>query len=126
MTTAIAKRSAASQQSEISALRRRFEQQIQELQAKMEKMEAQIGRLSSGFTQAPRPGPLDEIKQVVDATNDLRLPNGNLSATAVATAFGISPSQLAGWLGRSRQALNKTPDADSLQDELAFFERVAR
>ena len=35
-------------------------------------------------------------------------------------------NQLAGWLGRSRQALAKTPAADSLQNELAFFERVAR
>jgi hypothetical protein len=74
----------------------------------------------------PRPSSLDKVKQALDATNDLRVANGNLSATAVADAFGTSPSQLAHWLGRSRQALNKTPDADSLQDELAFFERVAR
>jgi hypothetical protein len=60
------------------------------------------------------------------ATEDLRVANGNLSAAAVATAFGVSLNQLAGWLGRTRQSLSKTPDADSLQDELAFFERVAR
>ena len=40
--------------------------------------------------------------------------------------FGVSLSQLAAWLGRSRQALSKTPDADSLQNELAFFEHLAR
>jgi len=74
----------------------------------------------------PRPGPLDRVREVVEATGDLRVANGNLSATAVAAAFGISLNQLAGWLGRTRQALNKTPDADSVQHELAFFESVAR
>jgi hypothetical protein len=38
----------------------------------------------------------------------------------------VSLSQLAEWLGRTRQALNKTPDADSIQNQLSFFERVAR
>lgn len=75
---------------------------------------------------APRPSPLDQWKNVVDATKDLRVANGNLSAERVAKLFGISLSQLAGWLGRSKQAVNKTPDADSLQDALGYFERVAR
>jgi len=74
----------------------------------------------------PRLSPLDQVKEVLAATQDLRATNGNLSAAAIASTFGVSLNQLAGWLGRSRQALNKTPDADSLQDELAFFERVAR
>jgi hypothetical protein len=74
----------------------------------------------------PRPSPLDQVKEVLQATQDLRVANGKLSAAAVADAFGLKLSQLAKWLGRTRQALNKTPDADSLQDELAFFERVAR
>jgi hypothetical protein len=38
----------------------------------------------------------------------------------------VSLNQLAAWLGRSRQAVTKTPDADSLQPALNFFERVAR
>ena len=75
---------------------------------------------------APRPSPLDQVKEVVKATEDLRVANGNRSAALIASTFGVSLNQLAGWLGRGRQALNKTPDADSLQDELAFFERVAR
>jgi len=76
---------------------------------------------------APRPSPLDRVKEAIEATGDLRVANGgNLSAKAVATTFGVSLNQLAIWLGRTRQALNKTPDANSLQDELAFFERVAR
>jgi uncharacterized protein (DUF2384 family) len=44
----------------------------------------------------------------------------------VAKVYGISVSELAGWLGKSRQTVNKTPDADSLQLALNFFERVAR
>jgi len=74
----------------------------------------------------PRPSPLDKVKEALQATGDLRVANGNLSAAAVADSFEIALSHLANWLGRTRQALNKTPDADSLQDELAFFERVAR
>ena len=74
----------------------------------------------------PRRGPLDRAKEVVKATEDLRVASGNLSAAEIARAFGVSLNQLARWLGRTRQSLSKTPDADSLQDELAFFERVAR
>lgn len=74
----------------------------------------------------PRLSALDQVQEVIRATEDLRVGNGNLSAQAVAEAFGISLNQLAGWLGRSRQALSKTPDADSLQGKLGYFERVAR
>jgi len=76
--------------------------------------------------QAPRPSPLDRVIELVKATEDLRVVNGNLSAVLVAEAFGLSINELAGCLGRSRQALGKTPDADSIQNQLAFFERVAR
>ena len=77
---------------------------------------------------APQAGksPLDRIKAVLDATSDLREENGNLSAARVAKVFGVSLGQLAGWLGRTKQALSKTPDADSLQEPLGYFERVAR
>lgn len=73
-----------------------------------------------------RPSPLDNVKNVMAATKDLRLPNGNLSAERVAKLYGISLSQLAVWLGRTKQGLSKTPDADSLQHALGYFERVAR
>jgi uncharacterized protein (DUF2384 family) len=76
--------------------------------------------------QSARYSPLDKLKNVMDATKDLRLPNGNLSAELIAKLYGISLSQLAGWLGRTKQALSKTPDADSLQSVLGYFERVAR
>jgi len=77
-------------------------------------------------TITPRPSPLDHLQQVIKATADLRESNGNLSARKIAVLFGISVNQLANWLGRSRQTLAKTPDADSLQPALAYFERVAR
>jgi len=76
--------------------------------------------------KTPRPSALDRMKEVVRSTADLRVANGNLSAMLVAEVFGISLNQLAGWLKRTRQAVSKTPDADSLQPQLAFFERVAR
>lgn len=74
----------------------------------------------------PRQSPLDQVKGVLETTADLREANGNLSAARVAKVFGVSVSQLAGWLGRTKQAVSKTPDADSLQDALGYFERVAR
>jgi hypothetical protein len=73
-----------------------------------------------------RSSPLDEIKAVVSATGDLRVENGNLSADKIARLFGLSINALAQILGRSRQALTKTPDADSLQTDLSYFERIAR
>src|SRR5260370_41622067 len=91
-----------------------------ELTAKLRLIEAKLK------IAPPRPSPLDRVDKVVKATEDLRVKSGNLSAAAIAFNFGVSLNQLARWLGRTRQALSKTPDADSLQDELAFFERVAR
>jgi hypothetical protein len=75
---------------------------------------------------APRPSPLDTVKTVAASTADLRLANGNISAERVAKTYGVSLSQLAKWLARSRQTVSKTPDADSLQNALGYFERVAR
>jgi hypothetical protein len=91
-----------------------------ELKAKLNLIEAKIE------TAPPRTSPLDRIKEVAESAQDLRAPSGNISAERVATLYGVSVSQLAAWLGRSRQAVTKTPDADSLQPGLSFFERVAR
>lgn len=77
-------------------------------------------------TAPARPSPLDQMKSVTTATADLREGNGNLSAVRMAKLYGVSVSRLAGWLGRTKQAVSKTPDADSLQDALGYFERVAR
>jgi len=81
--------------------------------------------IEAGTAQA-RKSPLDQVKAVIESTSDLREANGNLSAARVARLFGVSLSQLAEWLGRTKQSLSKTPDADSLQEPLGYFERVAR
>jgi len=80
----------------------------------------------AGGIASVRKSPLDQVKAVIESTADLREANGNLSAVRVARVFGVSLSQLAEWLGRTKQALSKTPDADSLQEPLGCFERVAR
>jgi hypothetical protein len=108
------------------ALRDRLIKEEQRLRRLLLEVEQALHGSSPGQSAAPQPSPLDEIHELVKATEDLRAANGKLSALAVASAFGISMNQLARWLGRSRQALTKTPDAYSLQNELAFFERVAR
>ena len=87
---------------------------------------ARRGRFVAPLVPQARKSPLDRMKAVLDATSDLREGNGNLSAARVAKVFGVSLGQLAGWLGRTKQALSKTPDADSLQEPLGYFERVAR
>jgi len=86
------------------------------------------GRASSAGVRdtAPRPSPLDRVKGVLGTTADLRVANGNLSADRIAKLYGIPLSQLAVWLGRTKQAVSKTPDADSLQNALSYFEHVAR
>jgi antitoxin Xre/MbcA/ParS-like protein len=81
---------------------------------------------STASVSKPRPSPLDSVKEVVKSTGRLRGPHGKLSAEAIARLYGISVAQLANWLGRSRQTVSRTPDAESLQDKLGFFERVAR
>lgn len=78
------------------------------------------------FVPHAHKSPLDHMKAVMESTSDLREENGNLSATRVAKVFGVSLGELAKWLGRTKQALSKTPDADSLQESLGYFERVAR
>jgi len=82
--------------------------------------------LAADGTARSLKSPLDQVKAVIESTADLREANGNLSAVRVARVFGVSLSQLAEWLGRTKQALSKTPDADSLQEPLGCFERVAR
>jgi hypothetical protein len=101
-----------------------LETQLDHLRAKVDLRDQ--APVVPGLKTAPRPSPLDGVRDIINATADLRGAKGNLSAAAVASAFGVSVSQLADWFGRSRQALSKTPDADSVQDDLGFFERVAR
>lgn len=74
----------------------------------------------------PRTSPLDQVGAILKATEDLRADSGRLSAKAIAPVFGLKDSELARFLGKSRQSLFKTPDAEGLQDALGYFERVAR
>ena len=83
-------------------------------------------RVLDNLRSTPPPDALDQIKELVRVTKDLRLPGEKLSALLVAGALGLTVKQMAGCLDRSVQALKKKPDADSLQERLADFERVAR
>lgn len=84
---------------------------------------------SAGLPSAPvRPSadPLASVRKVLEATAGLRSDAGRVDAGRVAEAFGLSVAELAGLLGRSRQAVSKTPDAESLQQRLRSFERISR
>ena len=74
----------------------------------------------------PRPSPFDKSKRVLELTGDLRVDNGNLSAAKIAKLFGVTESQIAAWLGKSRQALNQAPAANAIQPALYYLERIAR
>ena len=123
------------QTAELVALRDQLREEQRRLARLQQEIEEVLRKNSDGAkagadrdreTAPPRPGPLDRVKGVMHATADLRVSSGNLSAERVAKVFGVSLSQLAGWLGRTRQAVSKTPAADSLQPALNYFERVAR
>lgn len=86
----------------------------------------EVLREAARLQEQPRPSALDRIERVLAATRDLRTEAGNLSAQYIAELYGVSLSALGKWIGRSRQALNKTPEAETLQDIFGFFERIAR
>jgi hypothetical protein len=73
-----------------------------------------------------RDDPLGRLKSVIAATADLRAPSGRLSARRVAEAFGLTLAQLAAAIGKARQTVWKTDDAEALQPRLFPFERIAR
>jgi len=77
-------------------------------------------------SSARRKDPLAESTEVLEAVKDLFSPKGRLSAKCIASVFGITLSQLAKALGKSKQALSKTPDAKNLHPLLRPYERVAR
>ena len=119
---------------QVAALRDKLVEERERLNGLLVQVEAVLTKVSDSTgdsasvsaRKVARPSPLDQMKTVVGSTADLREANGNLSAARIARVFGVSMSQLAGWLGRSKQAVSKTPDADSLQPALGYFERVAR
>ena len=72
------------------------------------------------------PGSLAErLRAALGPTVDLRAPNGRLSARRVAELFDLSLSQLAALLGRNKQTVSKTPDAETIQAGLRDFGRIA-
>jgi uncharacterized protein (DUF2384 family) len=74
----------------------------------------------------PSADPLGELSAIVAATADLRAPSGRLSAKRIAGRFGMSVAELARALGKSRQTVTKTDDAEAIQEGLAPFARIAR
>jgi hypothetical protein len=88
--------------------------------------EGALAKVSLAEEAASREDPLSKVAALVAATADLRSESGRLSAQRVADCFGLPKSDLARLLGRSRQAISKTDDAESSQAGLAPFERIAR
>ena len=76
--------------------------------------------------EPPKPSMLDKMQKVLAATKDLRTQRGRLSAKLIADLYDLNQAELARWLGKQKQAVFKTPDADSLQNSLEYFERIAR
>jgi hypothetical protein len=70
--------------------------------------------------------PFAKVKEIVDATADLRTERGNLSAARIADTFEISVAELAKLVGKTRQAVSQRDDSKSIQKALLPFERVAR
>lgn len=93
---------------------------VQQVQAKLRLSRSRAARLRT------RPNPLGHLEREISATSDLRATSGRLSAQRVAKVFGLSVAELAKLLGRSRQAVSKTDDAESIQPGLAPFARCAR
>lgn len=88
------------------------------------------GKILAAGEPAPSPPPrqdlLGGVREVVAATRDLRSGSGRLSARRVAELFGLSLSEVARLLGRNKQTVAKTEDAEALQPGLRTFERVTR
>jgi Protein of unknown function (DUF2384) len=81
---------------------------------------------SAKQSNTPRSSAIDDIPAVIEAGKSLRTSTGRLSVRPISELFKISKSELGRLLHRTPQALWKTPDAESLQSELGYFERMAR
>jgi CHAT domain/Protein of unknown function (DUF2384) len=64
--------------------------------------------------------------EVIAPTADLREDTGRLSTKRLSRLYGVSLSEFAAWIGRSKQSVSKTPNADSLQRVLLPFEGIAQ
>src|ERR1051325_943775 len=89
MTIAIARQ--GKQKSGLRELRKHAQRLAREIENKKREAEALIAQLRSAAGETPpQPSPLDEVQELLTATEDLRVATGNLSATAIAKAFGVS------------------------------------
>lgn len=70
--------------------------------------------------------PLVDVPAIAETSESLRAESGRLDANRVAGAFGVSVADLARQIGRTRQSVSKTPDAETLQPLLRPYERIAR
>ncbi len=92
----------------------------------LQEARAKLFVLRTRSARAGTSDPLGNLASVIAEPAGLRAKSGRLSAQKVAAAFGSSVAALAKLLSKSRQAVSKTPDAESIQDGLAPFARLAR
>ena len=109
---------------ELEALALQIQAMLQDLEKGVTKVRVPTKPRPSKGTA--RPSPLDQLIGEMKVTADLRADSGNLSAERVADLFGLSYKRLAELLQKTRQGVHRTPDADSLQVPLEYFERIAR
>ena len=97
---------------------------VEAIEPNVEVLRAHLSKLQD--PEGPRLSVLDKMQKVLDTTKDLRSDRGNLSAKLISDLYEIPTTQLARGLGKTKQTLFKTPDADSVQAGLEYFERIAR
>jgi transcriptional regulator with XRE-family HTH domain len=124
--TGSAKRIDAGLKEKIDAELREIAKQTEALLKDLRALSARGSAKKRPSGDIPRPSPLDELIGEMKATADLREDGGNLSAEKIADLFGLSRKRLAELLRRTRQGVHRTPDAESLQRPLEYFERIAR
>lgn len=98
------------------------EQATLALDSALAKIWADLPARTSGVTADP----LGQLKSVIAATAELRSESGRLSARKLAAALGLPLSQLATAIGKPRQTVWKTDDAEAIQGRLLPLERIAR
>lgn len=94
----------------------------------MEGLKADTLAQVAGFSEQASPSAKspDERSFVGHALASLHHPTtGRVDARRVAAFFGLSLAELARFLGRSPQAVHKTPDAPALQDKVSVLARIA-
>jgi len=85
---------------------------------------ARVAGLSGGAAAATKaPGEEELVGHALPLLHHPK--SGRVDARRIAEFFGFSLAELARMLGRSPQAVHKTPDAPALQDKLSVLVRIA-